>query len=175
MSEYGTFEYGTGTVYGSGGFAILKIEVLARDLIRIITDAEVVVNSEYLNKANYSVFRTDDPASVLNVRRVLALQDDSKVTTEISLRIDRHTPGVLYDVLVASGSVKGRDGIAIDTGSIGRFISRETKADTIIASVPRHFDFTPGSNVRGVLQAIANADDVIGGSQSDTLTESIVT
>lgn len=169
MSNYGEFEYGTGIVYGHLEFVVSSIDVLAKDLIRMNFSEDIIVNNAYKARASYSVFESADPTKALAIREVQEPKDGTLTTRESILHIDGHKDGVLYSVQVV-GNVTGRLGGVIDPdGTTGQFFSRRTKMDTALAVIPKHYSKRPGSEIRGVLQAIANQDDIIGGSRSDIL------
>ena len=169
MSNYGEFEYGTGIVYGHLEFVVSSVDVLAKDLIRMNFSEDIVVNDAYKSAASYSVFQTSDPLQQLAIRRVLQPQDGSLTVRDVILHIDGHTDGVLYSAKVV-GSLVGRLGGIVDPdGTTGQFFSRRTKMDTTLSIIPKHYSKRPTSEFRGVLQAIMDQDDIIGGSRNDIL------
>jgi hypothetical protein len=55
-------------------------------------------------------------------------------------------------------------------GVFGQYIYRDTKSDSGLRSIPKHFDKRPSSLIATMTTAIGVSDDAIGGSRNDTLT-----
>lgn len=152
------FVYGDGTLYGACSFSIGEVALLSRDTIRVTFDRQVVVNDAYKSTSNYTVSAAD--GSVLNVRKVLAPLDGSLQTDEVVLALDKAVQGVEYTVSVSS-SISSVEGYPVV--NTATFTGRNTKVDDVVSSIPAHYDMSPGSNIRALIQAAALEDDKIGG------------
>jgi hypothetical protein len=168
---YGEFEYNTGVVYGGHEcfFVSPKIEVLARDLIRLDVDQDLVVDEEYLKESNYPIVGLTDPTKTLRVRKVQAPKDGSLAVPFVLMHIDRPEPGVVYKV-TCDDAVNSRNGTHPHPAeAFGTFTLRPMKFDASRAITPTFLELRPGSNVRGILQGIMNEDDIIGGSKNERI------
>lgn len=160
MAKFATFNYGTCVVYGSGTFAVARVDVLALDTIRLYFSSDVVVNYAYKDKDSYTITRSDS-TGILNVRKVLSPQDGTLVTDSVLLHIDKAEVGISYQVAVVGSVLTAAGGF--DSCTNGEFTGKATKADSTISVIPRHYDNKPGSTIRAVIQALANQDELIGG------------
>ncbi len=159
MAIFGSFTYGE-DVYGEVADASY-MDVLAHNLILLRFDADLVVDSAYLDPTNYAVEVVDGSGPVA-VRRVLRVND--LVSEEVILVTDRMTLGTTYRVYT-SASISARNGSPATT--TGLITSRDTKVDSILRSLPKHFDKTPESTIASLLTAVARQDELIGGGRSD--------
>lgn len=165
MAEYGNQgEYGTGQVYGSPSVltaAVLfdDIDTPARDLIQVVTFVEFVVDGQYLNTLNYTVTNINT-GKELGVRQVNKPRHHV-TTTKIQLVVDKHIAGQEYNITLSN--LIQRDGTVL-TPVTGSFFARDSKADSMLSSIPNHFNSDPKTSImRHVLQALSESDDRIGG------------
>jgi len=162
MAAYATFLYGGGTLYGGTqelpiAELLLSVTTPSFDTVSIEFGVEFVVNPAYLSTSNYSIV---DGNTVLGVRKVLEPTNGS-TSSKIILVVDRHTPGTEYTFTV-SGILR-RDGYTLSSSETS-FVSKQGKADNMLASIPRHFNTdATASTIRQVLQAVAASDTLIGG------------
>lgn len=160
MAKYATFNYGECIVYGTGTFAISRVDVLAKDTVRLFFSEPVVVNDAYSNKDTYTVTRADGNG-ILNVRKALKLLDGSLTTTSVLLYIDQAEVGIDYVIEVVGALLTTSGGNSCIR--LGEFTGKATKADSTLSVIPKHYDNKPGSIIRAFIQAVANQDDLIGG------------
>lgn len=160
MAKYATFNYGDCTVYGTGTFAVAQVDILAKDTIELFFSAPVVVDDAYSDKNSYVITRGDS-TGILNVRKVLAPQDGTLVTSSVILHIDKAEIGIDYEVGVVGPVATASGGYTSCTR--GAFTGKATKADSTLSVIPKHYDNRPGSTIRAMVQALANQDELIGG------------
>lgn len=179
MANFGSFEYGTGVTYGPPGSTIASIDVLDRNIIIIEFNDFVIIDEDLLNPANYQIEFTDNPGFTdVESRKVLPYiggvatnvegktQQIPVVTTQIQLVTDYHSPGTSYTVTISNLNAVDGSGVPLEpTVAIGR----RTKTEEILKHMPRHYDNTPQSLVRGILTAMAIEDDRIGGSLKEPI------
>lgn len=145
---------------------LVGVDLLTRRLIRVELADEVVVNADYFDTSNYDVSVLSGTGEV-EVIRILPFRDDSKVTTSIVIETQPLTLGTTYAVSIINA--RGRNGITLEYSS-AKLDARYTKGDSILRSMPKHYDTRSTSNIAGVLLAIGRQDDLIGGSRDDDYT-----
>lgn len=139
---------------------IIDIDVLSTRLVRIEFDDEVVVDDNYNNPNNYSISVVEGSGPV-EIDRVLAVNTDTSL--DIILVTQPMTHGTTYKVSATDLSTRTGDIFALE----GDYESRDTKVDSSLRSIPKHFDKRPESLLTSVLIATGRSDDIIGGSRSD--------
>jgi len=159
-NTYGTFEYGTGVVYGPSTCdeEFVSFDTPARDLVEAVVTSQVVINNVYLNPENYILVDTTTGLT-LGVRKVL--QPMNKFTTnKFYLKTDKHIAGhtlslTTLNMITSKGEI---------VTFAGKGIARTAKADSMLAGLPSHFNRDPADSIlRHLLQAFAQSDDLIGG------------
>ena len=146
----------------------VDIDPIAQDVVKIILEDEIVVDSAYLDPANYSIQPVTPGDIVPRVRAVIA--PNAKVTTTILLHIDKPTEGGEY--YLEADNLHDRNGntIAVEQADLVTFVARFTKTDSMLRSLPDHFDPRPAESlIRNLLTAITMSDDLIGGSKDEPL------
>lgn len=163
MGVFGGFVYGggpLGDVYGPDGG--VRVDILSNDMVRILFEETIVVNSSYSDVSNYTI--TSEDSSVLRIRRVLV--PTTTTTNTILLVTDTIPVGVRFTVEI--------DNLSADNGTslagISDFIARRTKTQSILQGLPNFLDTRPESVIRHLAIAIGESDDLIGGSRSDQIT-----
>jgi hypothetical protein len=162
--EYGTFEYGTGVVYGSttcftAEALFVDIDTPARDLVQIVTSEEFTIDSGYLNPDNYIIIDTTD-GKRLNVREVLRPVDDV-TSNRLLLVLDKHVSGREYSITLQN--LRLRTGPVLSSAVTGSFFARDAKANSMLSAIPDHYNTDPRlSTLRLILQALSESDDRIG-------------
>lgn len=141
---------------------VSDINVLTRKTILVQFTDEIVTDSRYYDVDNYSlsVVEGTGPVEVVSV-----LPTNDKATLELILVTQPMTAGTTYSLTI--DEFANREGTTF--GMTGNFIYRDTKSDSGLRSVPKHFDKRPTSIIAAVITAISINDDIIGGSRSDTL------
>src|SRR5690606_35330056 len=154
------FVYGGG-IYGSTT-KVFEVDVLSQLIILIKWADEDVLDDAYYDVDNYELMVVDGVGEA----RVLRVLNVTKGNTALHTAIitDRMTYGVRYRINVKG--IHGRSGLTGEGSS--EFISRATKTDSILRSLPNHFDKRPESTIANILLAISRQDDLIGGSRKDT-------
>lgn len=146
--------------------SLLDVDVLSRRLIRLELQDEVVINDDYFDTSNYAVnvFSGVGPVEIV---RIIPFQNGSKVTREIIIETQPMTYGTTYEVNITSAT--NRAGQSLSVSGL-KFDSRYTKGDSILRSIPKHYDKRSTSNLAWVMLAIGRQDDLIGGSRDDDFT-----
>jgi len=163
MTEYGTFEYGTGVEYGSASppsadVLFVDLDTPAKDLLEISTSVEFVVNDAYLSVTNYTIIDLTTNEQV-GVRQVLK-PFNSQTSDLILLVVDKSIAGREYSITVEN--IVQRNGV-VQPATTSSYFARDAKANSIIAAVPDHFNTDPKvSTMRHIIQAITVSDDKIG-------------
>lgn len=141
---------------------VVDITVYSKRLVRILFDDEVIVNDTYNDPTNYSigVVEGTGPVEVVGV-----LPTNLSASLEVILITQPMTSGTTYQVSVTSLSTRN----GIDFSVLGNYISRDTKTDSALRSIPKHFDRRPTSLLSSLITAIGINDDIIGGSRSDDI------
>lgn len=160
MATFGTFVYGTGQVYGSQA-VLSNMEVLSRRTILAEFSDELLVDEAYLDPANYTVSIVTGTGPI-RVLRVLPINTNTALS--VILVTDYMTPGTRYQLSLSD--LNDRVGNII--GGVGDLDAKDTKVDSILRSIPRHFDHRPESIMATVLTAIGKQDQDIGGARADT-------
>lgn len=157
-------------LFGGGGvppeLQFVDVDVLSRRLILLKLQDEVVVNADYFDINNYTISVVEGTGPV-EIVRILPFKDGSRVTRDIIIETQPMTYGVTYSISI--NAVYNRTGVALIANDI-KIDSRFTKVDSILRSIPKHYDKRPTSNLAGVMLAIGRQDDLIGGSRDDDYT-----
>ena len=139
------------------------VNILASNVIRVDLAAQVVVDDAYYDIANYSLTTaTGDGPAVVRI-----LQTNPSSTDTIYVITNTMEPGFQYTLNISG--LNSRDGTPNYTAS-GDFVTRVTKLDSILRSIPNHYDTRTDSNLFAFLAAVGASDDIIGGSRSDSIT-----
>lgn len=141
---------------------VVDINVLTKRLVRIEFDDEVVVNDNYNDVNNYSINVVSGSGDV-RVVGVLPINTDTSL--DLILITDPMTPDTRYEVSI--DSLQTRDGL--DFSVLGEYVARVTKGDSILRSIPQHYDRRSTSNLHKILMAMSSEDDLIGGSRSEDI------
>lgn len=142
---------------------VSDIEVYTRRTVRIKFTDEVVVNDAYNDINNYdiSIVEGTGPVEVVSV-----LSTNESTTLELILVTQPMTAGTTYSLAVTQ--LFRRGGTTFNL--VGSFIYRDTKTDSALRSIPKHFDKRETSLIATLLTAIGRQDDLLGGSRNDILT-----
>lgn len=172
MSNFGSFEYGSGVVYGpSADVDVTDIDIITPTLVKITYTTEMVLNPSYFDIDNYAIQFYDSANTDANPRRVLQLyQENSEKTALVHLTTmlvtDPLTEGQRYTFTV--NGLVSRGGVVLSSTPMSRTVVR-TKTQTILRTFPDHFDKRPESKIASILAAIGISDDLIGGSKREEL------
>lgn len=147
---------------GSSEVPVSDLDVLTRKAIQVTFTDEIVTNDNYYNAANYSIALIDGSGPV-EIRDVLPVNGTSSL--ELVLITQPMTLGSTYQL--TANDLNDRNGATISFS--GQFIYRDTKVDSALRSIPKHFDKRATSITHSLLAAIGKQDDIIGGSRSDRL------
>lgn len=145
---------------------IVDVDVLSRRLIRVELQDEVVINDDYFDTSNYAISVVEGTGEVA-ITKILPFQDGSKVSRFIIIETQPMTYGTTYSVSITDAV--DRSGETLLPAS-ATFDARYSKGDSILRSMPKHYDTRSTSNLAGVLLAIGRQDDLIGGSRDDDYT-----
>ena len=146
--------------------APVAADVFASDLVAVQFDQQVLLNTDSLDPASYSIAPTGGGAA-MTVRSVFAGSSEDP-TDILYLVVSQGTVDEKYTVTVAD-SIVGEDGDPVLAGTdTAQFVYRKTKVDNILGG-PRLYSKVVTSIYRNVLTAIGREDDLIGGSRSDDL------
>jgi hypothetical protein len=164
MSDYSTFTYGSGVVYGHvTDVTAVRALVIADNLIELTFSGELVRNTAFLDPASYTASILDGNGAAIDVLQVLT--PNSLTNDKVYLLTSYHSPGTTYQIVAAG--LSGRAGQAV-SGTF-KFKSIVTKLDQMYKNIPTHFSRDPDGLVRNMLAAISMSDDRIGGARFDTL------
>lgn len=162
-NTYATPEYGAGKAYGPSSCLtadelFLDIDTPARDLVQISMSVEFITDTTYLTPENYVIIDLET-GKQLGIRKVQKPQDQP-TSSIIQLVLDKHVAGTEYSITV-SNIIQRNGAILLPTTST--FFARDSKANSMLAALPNHFNADPKESVlRQVLQALAESDDRIG-------------
>jgi hypothetical protein len=142
---------------------VSDIDVYTSRTIRAIFTDEVVTDSRYYDVNNYTLtlIEGSGPVEIISV-----LSTNETATLELVLVTQPMTAGSTYQLEIEE--LANREGSTF--GVFGQYIYRDTKSDSGLRSVPKHFDKRPTSLIATMITAIGVSDDLIGGSRNDTLT-----
>lgn len=150
--------------------AVEGVEVIASDMLELRFDRPMRRTTALMEPTNYTVTPdgAGNPVAVRAVRAKLAA-----TVVRVFLVVSKAASvGETYTVTV-SESLRTHQASALHSRNLtGQYIARRTKVDDMLESRPplyRGHGTAPGAVMRGLLQAIGNADDDLGGSRSDTL------
>ena len=172
MANFSSFEYGSGTVYGpSTGVDVSDIDIITPKLVKITYTTEMVLNPAYFDIENYSIQFYNSASTDARPRRVLQLYqensaDEALVHITTMLVTDPLTEGQRYTFMV--NGLISRGGVELASTPMSRTVVR-TKTQTILRTLPDHFDKRPESKIANILAAIGISDDLIGGSKREEL------
>jgi hypothetical protein len=138
------------------------INVYTRRTIHVQFTNEVVVDSTYYDPNNYTVSLVEGtgPVEVVSV-----LPTNETTTLGLVIVTQPMTQGTTYNLAITN--MFNREGGNFSL--IGDFVYRDTKSDSSLRSVPKHFDKRETSLIASLVTAITISDDVIGGSRNDIL------
>ena len=117
---------------------VTDINVLSRRLVHIVFDDEVIVNDAYNDPDNYAISVVEGVGPI-EVARVLPI--NTAASLDIILVTQPMTLGTTYQV--TGGDFQTRNGV--DFSIQGNYVSRDTKIDSALRSIPKHFDKRPES------------------------------
>lgn len=174
MAKYGSFTYinelyGYGESDPSSNITASNVSIIHPRLIQFNLNVSVLVNEEFYNVENYSIILNGSTSTDARPLKVLIpYQTDSSepslTTSNISVVTQPLTVGSKY-VFSLSG-LQMTDGSTLNSDPSVR-LSRRTKTQSMLRSLPQHFSINFGSNVAGILSAIGISDDLIGGNQNE--------
>lgn len=176
MAVFGSFEYGTSIVYGSTSAptTIENVTVLDENKLLITFTNPVVIDDNLLDINNYTIEFADNPGFTDILPRSVAVGSLDTVpnntnlervtTTQIELVTDYHTQGQAYRITVSN--LVASSGGNVPTSTLDA-TARFTKVDSILRSLPPHFNHSQSGILRSFLVAIGLEDDRIGGSLNE--------
>lgn len=171
MANFGSFEYGGATYGGVSDLVVSSVDIIHPKLIRVNFNHDVVVNSDYYNPENYVVTKYRETGTDARPKRILTPYETNNSTEALTTRqamveMEPLTIGQGYTIMVQS--LLGRDQTVITLTHTHK-VSRRTKLQAALRSLPSHFDGRFDSNIGSLLGAIANADDHIGGTEKERI------
>lgn len=166
---WGATAWGGGDPSTSGAVHLTSVRYIGQTYLRLHLNTQVIVNEDYLNPENYTLFLREDspvPGDEVRVVRVFPPSQDVLVADYIYVETTRHTEGATYDVsFTRLQTLDGVNGAGLG-GSVG-YAARVTKTMIALKNVPSHFDKRLDSLLHALVTAISLQDDTIGGSRSD--------
>jgi hypothetical protein len=142
--------------------SIFGIYIIAKDKIRILFSTEVSESYDLLKTTTYTLTNTSNGTSNI-ILEVMPLPD--KATDYIDLRISNLKWGDSYTFSIAANLIADINGLYLNTQE-SSFIGHKTKVDNILTNLANMYDVKKG-NIRSILEAIAVADNDIGGSTTE--------
>lgn len=151
--------YGYRATITDSPVTIDKIFLIAKDVIRIIFSSAISATYKFWNTNSYSLYNNTLSKNLV-IKQVLPV--DVKATTILDLNVENITAGENYTLTVNNDLIYDINGLVLfDVNTI--FIPQRTKTDSVMSSLPNHYNKKPGSNVRSILEAITIEDEKIGG------------
>ena len=120
----------------------------------------MATTSEYYDKNNYELKKISDNSDVAVIS---VLPVSTSTSTVVDLEIGPFTRDAWHRADINS-SVKDYQGNAIGVIQMFRWWAHRTKPDSAMDSMPPVYKRAIGSNMRSMLEAIAQEDERIGGS-----------
>lgn len=148
-----------------GDATVQEIVVIAHDIIRVVFNMNMKSDAAMALKTNYIVDESGGNGIPVVVRGVLVPRGTTVDTIE--LVVSDFTVGEKYYVI--ANNLVTPAGVSISEFNAAPFIGRRTKVDSMMESMPALYNLNPGSDLRGLFNAIGMADDLIGGSRNDRL------
>ena len=147
----------------------LTIRNVAYDHLRLYFSTPVASTSELVDVSNYMITAITSGAVVIEAVSVLGVDPtEGNLLSFVDLEITRATLNARYEIEIVN--LKGADDKILVTnqndGVVGYFVSRKTKVDSLLASVPRMYDTSIGSVFRTIITAIAFEDERIAGEDN---------
>lgn len=174
MANYGTFEYGSGTVYGNNDIVTVSlsdVEIIHPRLVRLTLSGEVLINDAFYNANNYSILFYRDNKTDAKAKRILTVyvpnsSEEALTTNKILVETDPLTIGTRYTFSVTG--LLDRNNTLISQREVHKQ-SRRTKTQLSLHGVPSHFTTKFDSSMGTMVSAITVADDRIGGSEKELI------
>jgi hypothetical protein len=141
---------------------VVDINVYSRILLHVEFSDEIIVNDLYNDPSNYSISVVDGTGEI---EVVGVLQTNQNASLDVILITQPMNLGTTYSVSATELQDRNNNKFSI----VGNFISRNTKVDSLLRSIPKHFDKRPTSILSALLIAIGVSDDIIGGSRDDSI------
>jgi hypothetical protein len=139
----------------------------ALDLIELRFKQPMALTTALSAVTSYTV--VGDNGSTPQVVRVFALPRDAAYADGVWLHVTPLVAGEQHTVTV-TGALESTKGSRLKDGAAtALFVARRTAVDSLIASLPRAFNATPGSRIRHLLNAIGRQLDIQRGSRRDYL------
>jgi len=159
LQQWGLDEWGS--VGPSSLFPPITVTVtqITQTIIRFDLSTFVVVNDAYYDISNFTV-TAQNGADPIKALHILPVNDIA--TTTLFLVTSFSELGGEYVVAITGLSTKRGAPVAVT----GNYRSLRTKTDSLIRSVPSHYDARPGTIVSALLGAIGSEDSRIGGGFS---------
>lgn len=166
--------------------SILSVDYVEADIVRLNLSFYAKVDADYLNPQNYSISGyVVSPITTISVtvQEVIPVNnfgtaylnlpvEPALSTNVVYLRTTRHSIGGNYEVNYST--LHSTDGVEVPSSAAVPYQARITKVDSILKSLPPHFDRRPRGLARAVLAAIGLQDDKIGGSKKEEFPPAVV-
>lgn len=166
---YGSTNYGAGG-WGSGAITIVppdepgplfSVKVITKTQILLTFQREYVINADLLNPTNFLI-ESDGPTSTYIDVVLVEAGNDRASTNSVLLTVQTMVSGVVYTI--SAQQIIDVNGVTVDTLSTISWPFRVTKVQNTLNKLPRHFDLSSESTLRGIVTAISLVDDQIGGN-----------
>lgn len=147
--------------------ALSKVTPLALSATKLEWDVPIIVNDAALSLQSYSLREWVDysdltAGTAVNLRRLIIPSNTGQIT-ECILVHDKLEDG--QDYIVSSPQVVDATNSSSDDIAVV-FRAYIHKVEAALSNIPDHYARAIGTEVRTLLQAITNQDDIIGGNSS---------
>lgn len=166
MAIFGSFEYGTGIVYGPSGFfgvGVEDVEIVHTNLVRVRFTDQVVVNDTFTNTDNY-LLADETGVQIISLREVRV--PTTELTREVLLVTDPMPAGLSFYLTIFNLTL--RDGSPVLLTQVKKEVYL-TKVSSMLNALPSHLDARPGQPLRVFLEALGLSDERIGGARNELL------
>jgi hypothetical protein len=139
----------------------IAISVITLDTLRVQFAIPVSVDRASVI-SNYALSVVTAGAGSISLKSIRSYTENRSIEY-IDLEITRPSLEATYKLSITGlADVNG----ATITETIGYFVSKPTKVDSMIRSINRMYDTSLSSNIRGILTAVGLEDEILGGKGS---------
>lgn len=157
-----TYNYSFSTLASPTQYmSIESVFTVAQDVLKITFSSPAVVTRSFRSPSSYQILDLNGNV-VASVVEILPVYEDSKVTTQLWVKVTGLVPGLRYVFSV-------RDEVLFDaTGHpyaamTYSWLMNKTKVDLVLSSFSGMYSTKERGTLRGILEAIMLSDEEIGG------------
>lgn len=155
---------------------IIEVKTLARKLIQITFEENVVIDDQFLALSNYAITTSTAGANVVSAMAIRGYNtnytDETHSTTFVNLELSLTTLSALYEINISN--IKTVDNLTL-IGLRGFFTGRNTKFDSAMKFFPQYIGSKFNGVLPNILLALSGADEGIGGGEDFVALPRLVT